>query len=144
MNGEVTIADNKAFTVGSSNGGGATTLWGSFDASGSTDTFKTSQGANTIGGDTTMASNKNFAMTGTGTFGTGAGAVSLNGEVTIADNKAFTVGSSGTNAGATTIYGTVAVTSTLSAAGAATFSSNIVQTGTGTFGTGTTWIPCSA
>jgi len=79
---------------------GLTLAAGNFDASGSTGTFTTSSGTNTLSGNTVISGSK--------TFTTGTGAVSLNGDTAVANSKTFTVGSAG-NGGATTLYGATTV-----------------------------------
>eukprot|EP00933_Yihiella_yeosuensis_P048864 TRINITY_DN4529_c0_g1_i1.p1 TRINITY_DN4529_c0_g1~~TRINITY_DN4529_c0_g1_i1.p1 ORF type:complete len:722 (+),score=123.64 TRINITY_DN4529_c0_g1_i1:138-2303(+) len=88
---------------------GLTLEAGNFDASGSSGTFTTSTGANTLSGDVTISGAK--------TFTTGTGAIALNSNVAIADTKTLTVGSAGSG-GATTLYGNVVVGNTGSGNGA--------------------------
>ena len=91
---------------------------------GSTGTFVTSTGANTLSGDVTVANGKTFAMTGTGTFGTGTGAVSLNGDVTIAAGKSLTLA---TGAGIATFNGATSGAIVLSPISVGTGSTTIVN-----------------
>lgn len=94
--------------------GGLKLTSGNFDASLSSGSFKTSTGTVSLLGATTASqgltiSSGNFdASSSSGTFATSSGAVSLNGDVKVANAKAFQVGSAG-NAGATSIYGSLAV-----------------------------------
>ncbi len=57
---DITLAANKSLTFTAGNG--------TFDQSASTGTFKSSVGANTLGGDTTVASNKTFTASGSALF----------------------------------------------------------------------------
>jgi len=112
---------------------GLTLSAGDFDASASTGAFKTSSGAVTVNGDTTISGAK--------TFTTGTGNVGLNGATTVADSTTFTVGSAGAG-GTTTLYGNTVVGDTGSGNGASiTLNGNFAQadvTGsTSTFSTGT-------
>jgi hypothetical protein len=77
------------------NNGNVTWTWsssGAWDMSGSSGTFKTPTGTNTLGGD--------VVISGTKTFTTGTGAVAVNGSATIATTKTLTFGSAA--AGTTT------------------------------------------
>lgn len=77
------------------------------DFSGSTGTFKTSSGTNTLSGTTSLAANKNLSCAsgttavdfsgGSGTFKTCSGANTLSGSTTLAANKDFSM-ASGTGA----------------------------------------------
>jgi fibronectin-binding autotransporter adhesin len=116
--GNTTVSGSNTFTTGSGtvtingatvfSGVGVTaTGSGNFDFSGSSGTFLTSTGANTLSGSTTLASGKNFTAAGgasaldfsaaSGAFNTSTGAVALNGSTTLAANKNFTA-ASGTSA----------------------------------------------
>jgi hypothetical protein len=79
---------------------GLTLSAGNFDASGSTGTFTTNSGTNTLSGNTVISGSK--------TFTTGTGAVSLNGATTVDDGTTFTVGSAAAG-GASTLYGNVQI-----------------------------------
>ncbi len=140
--GHITLTANSGIT--------ATAGTGAFDFSAATGTFKTSTGANTLGGDTTLAANKSLsaaAGTGafnfsaaTGTFDTTTGIVTLRGNTVLDTGKSLSAAggasnfdfsaSSGTfqtSTGANTLNGntTVATGKTLTA-------SQGVTTGTGT------------
>jgi len=57
------------------------------DFSGSTGTFETSSGANTLSGDVTIAAGKDLTMSSTATISTGTGAHAFNGDITVAADK---------------------------------------------------------
>ncbi|MFO0781923.1 MAG: hypothetical protein U0524_03485, partial [Candidatus Saccharimonadales bacterium] len=116
-----------------------------------TDT-STFTGLATLNGGLAIGNNSNFTQTGTGTFSTGSGAVSLNGNTSVTGSNTFTVGTGATTlgglldvAGDASVGGIFDVTGTSSFTGLATFSggvtinndSNFLQTGAGTFSTGT-------
>ena len=110
LNGAITIAADKGIVLA-----GAST--GDFDLSLSTGETKTTTGANTIGGDVTVAKGKHltlgvaggqgagkFEWLSTGIFTTSSGANTLSGDTTITGSKTFTTGT-----GAVTIKGDVGI-----------------------------------
>ncbi len=109
---------NKTLTAPVING--ATSASGNFDLSGSTGTFKTSTGVNTIGGTVSVSANKNIACVagttavdyslGTGVFKTTTGANTIGGPAT------FPAGTA--TAGTAPIYLTSGTNLTVAAAGA--------------------------
>eukprot|EP00434_Breviolum_minutum_P038958 symbB.v1.2.034571.t1/scaffold4487.1/size39078/2 len=115
LNGATTVADSTAFTVGSAGAGGASILYGTVtiggtgntqstsltlngdfsqadDADGTQSTFSTGTATVSLNGHVSVASGKNFGMTGAGTFTSGSGTVQFNGNTEITGSNTFTTG----------------------------------------------------
>jgi hypothetical protein len=116
LQGTTTVADGKAFSVGSAGNGGTVQLFGDTYVGGSASgasssltvygnvafnddgdstvkTFTTATGAITLSGDVSVAQDKNLHMHsgGSGSFQTGTGAVTLNGNTEVASGYTFQV-----------------------------------------------------
>ena len=135
LNGDVTIASGKSFTV---LGTGTVSLGGSLTVTGTLTTTGN------------IVNNGAYQQNGSGTFSTGTGVVTLNGDTTIASGKTFTVAGTGLSTfgggvnvtGATTLSGglTIAAGTTLNNAGSTLYTSMAIpDTATNTtFGNGMT------
>jgi len=141
LNGTVALGNATADTITQTGhlttGGNCNCDW-----SGSSGTFKTSTGTNTLGGDVVIAGDvsidagKDLDLSGgAGTFTSGTGAVSLLGDVTIAANKTLTLNATGGEINCNT-YNAQDGTTAITVSGAdVTCANDLDVTGTLTAGT---------